>query len=82
MISRTRTTAETTVTVELDVDGPQAADVVTGLPFLDHMLTLAAFHAGWRLTVRAAFLLVAVALSVRSLVRLERVQGRTLRLPC
>lgn len=53
MITRTRTTAETSVTVELGVDGPQAADVTTGLPFLDHMLTLAAFHAGWALTVRA-----------------------------
>ncbi len=33
-----RQTAETSVEVELDVDGSGAADVSTGLPFFDHMV--------------------------------------------
>ena len=53
LIEKTRTTRETSVTVALDVDGPPETDVETGLPFFDHMLDLLAFHAGWRLRVRA-----------------------------
>ena len=39
-----RTTTETDVMVKLNVDGSGCADVQTGVPFLDHMLTLFAKH--------------------------------------
>ncbi|MEM1055896.1 MAG: imidazoleglycerol-phosphate dehydratase HisB [Bacteroidota bacterium] len=53
MFSTTRTTKETTVTVELTIDGSQQVANDTGLPFLDHMLDQLAFHAGWDLMVKA-----------------------------
>ena len=49
----TRTTTETDISLTLDLDGKGAADVVTGIGFLDHMLTLLAHHGGFDLTVRA-----------------------------
>ncbi|HEX5641386.1 MAG TPA: imidazoleglycerol-phosphate dehydratase, partial [Thermoleophilia bacterium] len=48
-----RTTTETDISLTLDLDGTGAADVVTGIGFLDHMLTLLAHHGGFDLTVRA-----------------------------
>jgi imidazoleglycerol-phosphate dehydratase len=47
----TRTTKETDVRVELDLDGSGAANSDTGLPFFDHMLSQLGKHAGWHLDV-------------------------------
>jgi len=49
-----RKTAETSIELELNLDGEGRADVVTGVGFFDHMLTLLARHAALDLTVRAA----------------------------
>jgi len=40
----TRNTKETSVTVQLELDGTGAARIDTGIPFLDHMLDLFARH--------------------------------------
>ena len=47
-----RRTAETTVIVELHLDGSGQADVHTGIGFLDHLLTALARHARLDLTLR------------------------------
>jgi imidazoleglycerol-phosphate dehydratase len=47
-----RSTAETKVLVELDLDGPGRADISTGVGFYDHMLAQLAKHGGVDLTVR------------------------------
>jgi imidazoleglycerol-phosphate dehydratase len=47
-----RVTKETHVTVSLDLDGQGRASIRTGVPFLDHMLTLLAKHALLDLTLR------------------------------
>jgi len=49
---RTRETAETTVQVALTLDGDGRADVRTGVPFYDHLLTALSRHSGIDLTVR------------------------------
>jgi imidazoleglycerol-phosphate dehydratase len=41
-----RTTTETALRITLDLDGSGRARVGTGIGFLDHLLTLMAFHAG------------------------------------
>lgn len=48
-----RQTAETNITVELDLDGAGTAQIKTGVGFLDHMLTLFARHSSIDLTVHA-----------------------------
>jgi imidazoleglycerol-phosphate dehydratase len=48
-----RTTAETKVLVELDVDGAGVTEAATGVPFFDHMLAQLGKHGGLDLTVRA-----------------------------
>ncbi len=48
-----RQTAETQIELSLDLDGTGRADVVTGVGFLDHMLTLLAKHGAMDLTIRA-----------------------------
>jgi imidazoleglycerol-phosphate dehydratase len=48
-----RNTAETRVTVTLDLDGTGAADVHTGIGFLDHLVGTLARHARLDLVVRA-----------------------------
>ncbi len=48
-----RNTAETRISVKLVIDGSGRADVKTGLPFFDHMLTLLAKHSLCDLTIRA-----------------------------
>ncbi|MBR3641776.1 MAG: imidazoleglycerol-phosphate dehydratase HisB [Oscillibacter sp.] len=47
-----RTTAETDVSLSLNLDGSGKSDVATGCGFLDHMLTLFARHGRFDLTVR------------------------------
>ena len=49
-----RATKETTVTVELALDGSGSSAAETGLPFFDHMLQQLGTHAGFDLTVRAS----------------------------
>jgi len=46
-----RTTKESDVLVELDLDGTGQVDVSTGVPFYDHMLTQLGKHGGFDLTV-------------------------------
>ena len=50
---RRRATKETVVEVVLDVDGSGRAEVATGLPFFDHMVSQLAAHGGFDLVVRA-----------------------------
>lgn len=49
-----RTTAETNVGVDLELDGSGQASIETGVPFFDHLLGALARHSGFDLTVRAA----------------------------
>ena len=49
-----RATKETQIVLELALDGSGAAEVATGIGFLDHMLTLFAGHGLFDLKVRAA----------------------------
>jgi imidazoleglycerol-phosphate dehydratase len=48
-----RRTAETDITLQLKVDGTGVSRVDTGIPFLDHMLTLFAKHGLFDLEVKA-----------------------------
>lgn len=48
-----RDTAETRIRLAVELDGTGRADVSTGIPFFDHMLTLLARHGLFDLTVRA-----------------------------
>ncbi len=52
--TRTRKTAETEITVELNLDGTGSYDNQTGIGFFDHMLDQLARHALIDMTVRAA----------------------------
>ena len=47
----TRNTAETKITLSLNVDGTGSSQIATGCGFLDHMLTLFAAHGRMDLTV-------------------------------
>ncbi|PPQ29961.1 imidazoleglycerol-phosphate dehydratase HisB [Rhodopila globiformis] len=49
----TRTTSETDIALTLNLDGTGAADIATGIGFLDHMLTAVARHGLFDLTIRA-----------------------------
>jgi imidazoleglycerol-phosphate dehydratase len=51
--SRNRTTAETDISIAIDLDGSGRTEVTTGLPFFDHMLDQIGRHGGFDLTVRA-----------------------------
>jgi imidazoleglycerol-phosphate dehydratase len=49
-----RTTRETSVEIELDIDGPTGVvKTTTGLPFFDHMLDQVGRHGGFDLTIAA-----------------------------
>ena len=48
-----RATSESQITVSVNLDGAGEADVSTGVPFFDHMLTAFARHSLTDLTVRA-----------------------------
>lgn len=48
----TRKTRETSITVDLNLDGTGVADVSTGIGFFDHMLTAFALNARFDMTVR------------------------------
>lgn len=49
----TRKTNETDIQLELSIDGRGVVEMHTGVPFLDHMLTLFAIHGFFDLSVRA-----------------------------
>jgi imidazoleglycerol-phosphate dehydratase len=51
---RTRTTSESTVELELNLDGSGKSHIDTTVPFFDHMLTAFAKHSLTDLTVRAS----------------------------
>ena len=48
-----RKTVETTITVDVDLDGSGRTDLATGVPFLDHMLDQVGRHGMLDLVVRA-----------------------------
>lgn len=48
-----RSTSETQIEIELNLDGAGIHDIVTGVGFLDHMLTHLAVHGLFDLTVKA-----------------------------
>ena len=48
-----RKTAETQISIKLNLDGEGTCDIATGIGFLDHMLTLLAKHSFMDLTVQA-----------------------------
>jgi imidazoleglycerol-phosphate dehydratase len=54
MAQRSRSTKETTVHVEVCLDGTGRTQVATGLPFFDHMLSQLGRHGGMDLTVSAS----------------------------
>lgn len=49
-----RVTSESSVHVELNLDGSGAVDIATGVRFFDHMLTALGVHGCFDLTVRSA----------------------------
>ena len=49
--SRSRSTKETAIAVELLVDGSGQSDVTTGIPFFDHMLAQLGKHGGFDLRI-------------------------------
>lgn len=48
-----RTTSETDISIELDLDGSGRVEVATGLPFFDHMLAQLGRHGGFDLVIQA-----------------------------
>ena len=49
-----RTTKETDIRLTLDIDGVGDADIMTGIPFFDHMLSLMTKHSVMNLTLSCA----------------------------
>ncbi len=49
-----RQTAETNIKLNLDIDGSGRSQIETGIPFIDHMLTLFARHSGCDLKIMAS----------------------------
>ena len=50
--TRHRETAETTIDLELVIDGSGTASAETGIPFFDHMLAQLGKHGGFDLSIR------------------------------
>ena len=50
---RSRTTAETDITIEVDLDGTGRVEASTGIPFFDHMVSQLGRHGGLDLVVQA-----------------------------
>ena len=50
---RERKTAETSIEIEINLDGSGLTDISTGLPFFDHMLDQLGRHGGFDITVHA-----------------------------
>ena len=50
---RSRTTAETDIAIEVDLDGTGRVSASTGIPFFDHMLSQLGRHGGLDLEVAA-----------------------------
>ena len=48
-----RTTSETDIAIELDLDGSGRVEITTGIPFFDHMLAQLGRHGGFDLDLRA-----------------------------
>jgi imidazoleglycerol-phosphate dehydratase len=48
-----RKTKETSVSLQLEIDGSRKVKVSTGIGFFDHMLTLLAYHGGFDLNLEA-----------------------------
>lgn len=51
--SVSRKTKETDITITLDLDGTGKAEISTGIPFFDHMLTAFAVHGFFDLQIQA-----------------------------
>ncbi len=49
-----RNTNETEVEIKFNLDGSRKININTGIPFLDHMLTLFAFHGGFDLEIKCS----------------------------
>ena len=49
-----RRTKETDINLELSIDGQGAATIKTGVPFMDHMLTLLTVHGFFDMTISAS----------------------------
>ena len=52
-VAHRRTTRETDIAVEINLDGSGSADISTGIAFFDHMLEQLARHGGLDLTIEA-----------------------------
>lgn len=52
--SRQRATKETSIAIELLIDGSGRCEVSTGLPFFDHMLSQLGRHGGFDLSLKAS----------------------------
>lgn len=52
--SKKRETRETSISVDLNIDGSAQYSISTGMPFMDHMLDLLAKHALFDLKIKAA----------------------------
>ena len=51
--AKSRTTKETDIAIELDIDGTGSVKVETGIPFYDHMLSQLGRHGGFDLAITA-----------------------------